>query len=169
MSEYYQITPGYFENLPRKVSSAGVLFFNQSKELLIVKPNYKSGWGIPGGMLDDMEAPKQGALREVKEELGLIKTDLELLCIDYIQKDNPERDSYQFIFDGGILDQSEIDQIVLEEAELDAFRFVTFAEAETLLGESIGKRVKLILNHHGSFPIYIELDDVFPLTNGSWK
>lgn len=156
MAEYYTITPGYFENLPKKASASGVLFYNEAGELLVVKPNYKAGWGIPGGMLEEMEAPTLGAMREVQEELGLHKTAFTLLCVEYVQLENPTRDSFQFIFAGGVLTQDEINAIVLDANELDEFRFMKPEEAIPLLGKNVGPRVKNILEHTGSFPIYIE-------------
>ena len=39
----------YYKNLPRKRMGSGALFFNSKDEALIVKPNYKDHWEIPGG------------------------------------------------------------------------------------------------------------------------
>ena len=38
----------YHQSLPKKRISAGCLFFDRSRRLLIVKPTYKEGWEIPG-------------------------------------------------------------------------------------------------------------------------
>jgi 8-oxo-dGTP diphosphatase len=35
---------------PMKYVSAGALFFDEQGRLLIVKPTYKDGWEIPGGI-----------------------------------------------------------------------------------------------------------------------
>ena len=156
MSEYYTITPGFFENLPKKSSSSGVIFYNDAGEILLVKPNYKPGWGLPGGMLDTLESPTAGAIREVQEEIGLFKPNMEILCIDYIHQSNPERDAIQFIFSGGILSSDEINQIVLQESELDDFQFMKPEIAISNLGTNVAKRIQAILSHKGAYPIYLE-------------
>src|SRR2546427_4897446 len=51
--------------------AAGVLFRDPDGRVLLVKPTYKAGWDIPGGYVEPGESPKQAALREVREELGI--------------------------------------------------------------------------------------------------
>lgn len=46
----------YFASLPRKRMGVGILFFYQNK-LLILKPNYKPFWLLPGGVIDANESP----------------------------------------------------------------------------------------------------------------
>lgn len=73
----------YLKSLPRSRVAAGVLFFNAQGELLIVKPNYKDHWNIPGGAGDVNESPWATCEREVFEEIG-ISTKLDrLLVIDH--------------------------------------------------------------------------------------
>ena len=55
----------YYESLPKKRMGAGCLFFNERNEVLLVKPTYKPGWEIPGGVVEDNESPKQCCQREV--------------------------------------------------------------------------------------------------------
>src|SRR5690348_2961409 len=47
--------------------SAGALIFDRRGRLLIIKPTYKSGWTIPGGVMEaDGETPWQACMREVR-------------------------------------------------------------------------------------------------------
>ncbi|RDV00628.1 NUDIX domain-containing protein [Trinickia dinghuensis] len=39
--------------------------------LLLLKPSYRSGWGLPGGSIEPGETPDAAAQREMKEEIGL--------------------------------------------------------------------------------------------------
>lgn len=39
--------------------------------LLLVRQSYRSGWGVPGGLLQRGERPEEAARREVREEVGL--------------------------------------------------------------------------------------------------
>lgn len=41
----------FYAQLPRKKMATGVLFF-QDQSLLLVKPTYKDGWSIPGGIVE---------------------------------------------------------------------------------------------------------------------
>ena len=60
------------ERLPAIPVSAGALIFNQAGRLLILKPTYKSGWTIPGGVMEaDGETPWDACRREVREECGI--------------------------------------------------------------------------------------------------
>ena len=38
--------------VPRVPASAGALIFDREGRLLVLKPNYKKGWTIPGGQID---------------------------------------------------------------------------------------------------------------------
>src|SRR5271165_5866820 len=70
--------------LPRVPVSAGALIFDRSGQLLILKPTYKSGWTIPGGVMEaDGETPWQACQREVREECGLVVTRARLACVDF--------------------------------------------------------------------------------------
>ena len=60
------------EILPAIPASAGALIFDRNGRLLIMKPTYKSGWTIPGGVMEaDGESPWEACQREVREECGL--------------------------------------------------------------------------------------------------
>ena len=61
------------------ISAAGVIT-NEAGEVLllnhILRP--KSGWGVPGGFLNDGEQPEDALRREIKEETGLELLDVRL-------------------------------------------------------------------------------------------
>lgn len=54
--------------------AAGVLLYNVDKVLLIEHKKYSGKYGIPGGKLERGESPLQAALRECREETGLVPT-----------------------------------------------------------------------------------------------
>ena len=61
----------FIATLPTRRLAAGALIRNERGEMLLVKPNYKDGWILPGGTVEAGEAPKPGCEREIVEELGL--------------------------------------------------------------------------------------------------
>lgn len=50
---------------------AGVVLVHWDGKLLLVTNSYRKGHGFPGGMLKWREDPREGACRELKEEVGL--------------------------------------------------------------------------------------------------
>ncbi len=109
---------------PKKPVGAGALFFNEVGQILLVKPNYKPGWLVPGGAVEESESPREACLREVKEEIGLDINISQLLCVDTISEQIDSNNGINFTFYGGILNQEQISKIVLQKSELDEYRFV---------------------------------------------
>lgn len=130
----------YYKNLPKKRMSAGVYFFNKQGQLLLVKPIYKDHWNIPGGVVDEGESPRQGCIREIKEELGLNFQQLSLICIDYVSKYEEKDESLHFIFYGGVLSEAQIIKIKLPKEELSEYRFININEAPSFLSKHSGHR-----------------------------
>ena len=131
----------YYANLPAKLLAAGVIFYNENKEILLVKPNYREGWSIPGGTLNANETPVQAATREVQEEIFLAISKLTLICVDYMSADNYVPENLQFIFYGGILNQEQINTIKIQQEELDAYEFVSPENAAIMLRKNLAKRL----------------------------
>lgn len=147
----------YYKSLPGKRVGAGVLLFNQAGEILIVKPNYKDFWLIPGGTIDKDESPRQGCVREIKEEIGLDITKLNFICVDYTTANDYKTESFQFVFNGGILNQEQIDKIVLDRKELDEYKFIKLEDSLPLFSEWFRKRlVKCLAIINQDKAIYLE-------------
>jgi 8-oxo-dGTP pyrophosphatase MutT (NUDIX family) len=131
----------YANMLPKKQVGTAVLFFNTKGELLILKPNYKDGWLIPGGSTDENESPLHCAIRETKEETGLDIQELKLVGIYYAQKKGYFSDSLKFLFNGGVLTDKQISEIQLAADELEEFTFFSKEKAIPILSNSLQKSV----------------------------
>ncbi len=103
---------------PRKRVSADVLFCDETGRILLVDPQYKPDWDLPGGMAEANEAPLDAARREVAEELNIDYTGGRLLVVDWIAPHGPWDDSLAFIFDGGRIPESDQARIRLADGEL---------------------------------------------------
>lgn len=116
-------------NQARKRVGADVLLRDPRGRLLIVKPTYKPGWDLPGGMAEANESPTDAARRELREELGLQHELGSLLCVDWVPPHGPWDDLLYFIFDGGSLTRQQCDALHPHDDELAQWVFLPAAEA----------------------------------------
>ena len=148
----------YVATLPCKRAAAGVLFVDESGRVLLVEPVYKQGWEFPGGVVSAEESPLAGAVREVKEELGLLVGGaLPLLVVDWVPPRGAVTESVVWLFDGGCLSAQEIASIRLPAEELRSYRFVDQTEALSLLPPLRGRRLAAALAARAAgVPAYVE-------------
>jgi ADP-ribose pyrophosphatase YjhB (NUDIX family) len=136
----------YIKNLPKKRMASGVVFFDKDGKVLIVKPSYKDYWSVPGGVIDRDESPRDAALREVKEEIGLDLKSMQFLCLDYMSPQNSEHstkdENIQFIFYGGVLTTEDIKGIKLDEEEISEYKFVSEEDAVKSVSDRLANRLK---------------------------
>ncbi len=131
----------YDLGLARKRMASGVLFFDLDGRVLLVDPVYKQQWEVPGGAVESDESPRDGAIREVKEELGLVCVPGRLLCVDWVAP-RPERsEGLNTLFDGGVLPEDQVAAIQLQEEELRAFAFIPLDEVGQRLTPQLARRV----------------------------
>ncbi len=130
----------WYASLPTVHVSACMLLTDDADRILLVKPNYRPHWAMPGGMVEDGEPPHICAVREVSEELGLEVRLGPLLALDWTPPmGDRRRPMMHFIFDGGtVIDPS---RIRLQREELDAAEFSPWDEAATKLPPTSAARV----------------------------
>lgn len=68
---------------PKVVLVADALVTDARGRVLLVKPTYKAGWLLPGGVVEHREPPHLGAERELREETGLSRTAGALLALEW--------------------------------------------------------------------------------------
>lgn len=128
------------DSFTRARAAAGVLFFDDQDHVLLVVPSYKDYRDIPGGYIEQGEAPKEAAVREVREELGITPPIGRLLVIDWAP-DQTEGDKLLFIFDGGVLAAEHRDKIQLAPDELTAYEFHDVAQIHELTIARLARRI----------------------------
>jgi 8-oxo-dGTP diphosphatase len=145
----------WLEALPRIPASAGAMIFDRAGRLLILKPTYKSGWTIPGGVMEaDGESPWQACRREVHEETGLDVTSGRLACLDFRRPKPGNPGGIRFLFDCGALSDAALSAVTLQAEEISEYRLVPVKEALTLLRKPIRRRVRAARASGG--PRYLE-------------
>jgi 8-oxo-dGTP pyrophosphatase MutT (NUDIX family) len=137
--------------LPRVPVSAGALIFDRTGRLLILKPTYKSGWTIPGGIMEaDGETPWEACQREVHEECGLEVSSGRLACMDFRRPREGNSGGIRFLFDCGTQPDSALAGIVLQPEEISAHQLLPVADALALLRAPIRRRVGSVLGDDGA-------------------
>lgn len=137
----------YIAGLPRVLAGAAALFRDAEGRVLLVEPNYREGWALPGGTIesDDGETPRQGARRETLEEIGLDRELGRLLAVDWVRgAGRPPLVAY--LYDGGVLAETDFKAIRLQEEELLSWRLVSREEITGHLPGALGRRVLAALD-----------------------
>ena len=129
--------------LPGIPVSAGALIFDRAGRLLILKPTYKSGWTIPGGVMEaDGETPWEACQREVREECGLDLRSGRLACVDFRRPRPGKAGGMRFLFDCGTFDDAVLGSVILQPEEICEHRLDRLPAALKLLRGPIRRRVK---------------------------
>jgi ADP-ribose pyrophosphatase YjhB (NUDIX family) len=129
--------------LPAIPVSAGALIFDQAGRLLILKPTYKTGWTIPGGVMEaDGETPWDACRREVREECGLEVHRGRLACVDFRPARPGRPGGIRYLFDCGPADDADLAAITVQPEEIAEYRLVPLEDALPLLRSPIRRRVR---------------------------
>ena len=146
--------------LPAIPVSAGALIFDRAGRLLILKPTYKTGWTIPGGVMEnDGETPWDACQREVREECGIELSSGRLACVDFRSGRPGHPGGIRFLFDCGPADDAALAAIKLQPEEIAEHRFVPLDTALALLRPPIRRRVRAVSQHRR----FVYLEDGRPV------
>ncbi|MFJ1869401.1 NUDIX domain-containing protein [Streptomyces sp. NPDC088097] len=140
----------------RKRVSADALIRNPAGHVLLVKPTYKPGWDLPGGMAEANEAPEAALTRELREELGLEATLRDLLVVDWVPPHGPWDDQIAFIFDAGALDDAHAARLRPHDDELSEAVFYSVDKALELLHSRVRTRLGAAIQaRQAGHPMYL--------------
>ena len=134
--------PGVAARMPRKRVAAGAIIRDEQNRVLFVVPNYRPWLDIPGGVVEENEAPKAACRREVAEETGLDLDVGRLLVIDWLPTQGVWNDALNLIFDGGTLGASTVEALRHAEDELDGLTLLSLDEASSRLRPSQTRRLR---------------------------
>ena len=141
--------------LPAIPVSAGALIWDRAGRLLILKPTYKSGWTIPGGVMEaDGETPWEACQREVAEECGLQAGHGRLACMDFRRPRPGNPGGIRYLFDCGAFSDADLAGIVVQPEEISEYRLAELSTTLTLLRKPIRRRVRAAAR--GRHPRYLE-------------
>src|ERR1700676_3858765 len=127
--------------LPAIPVSAGALIYDQAGRLLILKPTYKTGWTIPGGVMEaDGETPWDACRREVREECGLEVCRGRVARLAFRRPRPGRPGGIRFLFDCGQVDDLALAGLVLQPEEISDYRLAARGDALELLRRPIRRR-----------------------------
>lgn len=129
----------FIATLPTRRLASAALIRDEQNRLLVVKPNYKKGWTLPGGTVEAGESPKLGCFREVREEVGLDLEPGRVVLINHALGQELWGDSTNYFYDGGVIASDT--EITLQDAELEEYRWVAEEEFSTYFDEGSAARL----------------------------
>jgi ADP-ribose pyrophosphatase YjhB (NUDIX family) len=125
------------------------MIFDPAGRLLILKPVYKSGWTIPGGVMEIGETPWAACQREVREECGLAVRRGRLACVDFRPPRRGKPGGLRFLFDCGELPHESFAAMALQPEEISKYRIEPLPAALDLLRKPIRRRVTAAIGSGG--------------------
>ncbi|MCX4768657.1 NUDIX domain protein [Streptomyces sp. ADI92-24] len=154
----------YIAGLPKVLAGAACIFRDAEGRLLLVEPNYRDDWALPGGTIESAEGetPRQAARRESAEEIGLDVAPGRLLAVDWA-RGTARPPIVAYVYDGGVLDEEQLKAVRVQEDELLSWKLVDRAELGSHLPERLGLRVQAALDVLDSGAGAAELEDGLPV------
>lgn len=130
----------FIDSLPtRRLASAAVIRDEEGR-VLLVEPNYKDGWTLPGGTTEAGEDPRTGCFREVLEEVGLQLPAGRLLLVAHGVNQGIWGDSVSFLYDGGQIPNNTT--ITVQEEELLGYEWVAPQEMDGYVSPRVADRIR---------------------------
>jgi 8-oxo-dGTP diphosphatase len=142
--------------LPRKRLIAHVLLRGDDGRVLLCETRFKSDWELPGGIVEPGEPPRVGALRELREELGVDWPVGPLLLVDWMPPYLGWEDALELIYDGGTVTPADLERFVLQPSEIIQARLCTLAEAAELVTPLSHRRLTLASTLAPGLTAYLE-------------
>lgn len=142
--------------LPRKRLIAHVLMRDVDGRILLCDTAFKSDWELPGGIVEPGEAPRDGAAREVREELGVELAVGRLLVADWLPPYLGWDDALELIFDGGVVSEDDLGTFALQENEITSVSLLTLADASAVVTPLSHRRLSVAVGLASAETAYLQ-------------
>jgi len=128
----------------KRVIAQGVLRDRRGR-VLLCELVYKPDWDLPGGVVEPGESPRDGIVREVREELGIEVVAGPLLAVDWLPPWAGWDDACVLVFDLGVHDETWVEAAVLEPREIAAVHWCDPADVRAQARPPTAARVEQVL------------------------
>lgn len=132
--------------LPTKRVIGHVVFTDEEGRVLLTETTYKEDWELPGGIVEPGETPRQGAQREVLEEIGLAFELGEPVLTDWMPPSLNWSDAIEFIFFGGALSPNLVAATQPNDGEIRALHWVPPEDLDRHVTALSARRIRLVLD-----------------------
>ena len=149
-------------SIPQKRSAATVVFTDGAGRVLLCEPTYKQVWEAPGGAVEAEESPRDGAVREVREELGLVVEPGRLVAVDYVPPIEDRTEGLIFVYDGGGLTDEQAAAIQLADEELRSWAWCTVDQVHGRMRPLVARRIEAALGAIADGGV-VELENGYPV------
>jgi ADP-ribose pyrophosphatase YjhB (NUDIX family) len=131
------------------------MIFDSAGRLLVLKPTYKAGWTIPGGVMEgNGETPWEACRREVAEETAIAIDTARLAAVDFRPAKPGRPGGIRFLFDCGRLPDEVLERVVVQPAEIETHALLDPDEALDRLSGPLRRRVGAALGRTAC--VYLE-------------
>ncbi|AGJ77687.1 NUDIX hydrolase [Cutibacterium avidum] len=132
--------------LPTKRVISHVLVHDGVGRVLMCETTYKPDWELPGGVVEPVESPHAGAVRECREELGVtIDIPATPVLIDWMPPALGWSDAIEFIYDAGVVEPSLAAIMNPADGEIGHLHWVDPADVPAHVTELSARRIAAIL------------------------
>jgi RimJ/RimL family protein N-acetyltransferase len=150
--------------LPTKRAIAQGVLRSTDDRVLLCELVYKREWDLPGGVVDRNESPAACAVREVREELGLVVSVRSLLAVSWLPPLHGWGDATVFVFDLGVVPPSTLDNTRLQAREIAAVHWTGPDEWAVRVAPYNQRLLSVLENQRGaSSPDTLYLEDGEPV------
>ena len=123
--------------------SGGAILTDPDGKILLVKSRLRNSWEYPAGGSTGRESPLEACRREVEEETGLNPAAYRMIGVDFFHMHTPNG-NLLFTFAADV-SHEEAEGIKIDKFELMDSRWVTRAEALTLIAPRLHDRFEQLL------------------------
>jgi 8-oxo-dGTP diphosphatase len=149
-------TETWYAGLSKLALSANAVLRDGEGRIALVRNTYRDGWSLPGGVVDDNEAPAAACARELAEELGYEDAHIgELLAVQWAAR--VQGSPVQFIsltFDAGVCPDPAA--LRAQPEEIAEIRFFPPTELPEEMRPFIARRLQQIFAAGGGGAVYLE-------------
>ncbi len=137
----------------KRVISQGLLR-DRDGRVLLCELTYKREWDLPGGVVEPLEPPALGLVRELQEELGITVEVQGLVTVNWLPAWRGWDDACVFVFDLGVVDADLVEGFALQASEIKA---VHWADEATVAERGTAATHELLTAwRSGGLPAYRE-------------